>query len=100
MRTAEPAQLSTGDSDVSFQRRRARSWPAAVARRQVLDDWRVGHPKTTLSPIDLDTLAPGEGRDLANAVLRAAWSAVLVETRTLLLDLLVGADPDVVGEGL
>jgi hypothetical protein len=53
---------------------------------------------TTLS-IDLDTLAPDERRDLANALLRAAWSAVLVETRTLLLDLLVDADPDVVGEG-
>jgi hypothetical protein len=64
-------------------------------RRQVIDALT---PMTTLY-IDLDTLAPDERRDLANALLRAAWSAVLVETRTLLLDLLVDADPDVVGEG-
>jgi len=38
---------------------------------------------------------PDERRDLANALLRAALSAVLVETRTLLVD----ADPDVVGAG-
>jgi len=49
--------------------------------------------------IDLETLNPTERRDLANALLRAAWSATLAETRTLLLDLLVEADPDVVGEG-
>ena len=69
-----------------------------VDRSSTTGEWAT--QSTTLSPIDLDTLAPGERRDLANAVLRAAWSAVLVETRTLLLDLLVDADPDVVGEGL
>jgi hypothetical protein len=42
--------------------------------------------------IDLDQLTPGERRDLANALLRAAWSAVLEDTRVLLLDLLVEAD--------
>jgi hypothetical protein len=56
-------------------------------------------PAMTTLLIDLDILAPDERRDLANALLRAAWSAVLVETRTLLLELLVDADPDVVGEG-
>ena len=40
--------------------------------------------------IELDTLRPAERRDLANALLRAAWSAALEETRILLLDLLVG----------
>ena len=49
--------------------------------------------------IDLEVLSPPERRDLANALLRAAWSATLTETRTLLLDLLVETDPDVVGEG-
>ncbi len=48
--------------------------------------------------IDLETLNPMERRDLANALLRAAWSATLAETRTLLLDLLIEADPHVVGE--
>jgi hypothetical protein len=36
--------------------------------------------------IDLECLTPAERRDLANALLRAAWSATLTETRVLLLD--------------
>ena len=39
--------------------------------------------------VELDGLTPAERRDLANALLRAAWCAVLEETRILLLDLLV-----------
>lgn len=42
--------------------------------------------------IELERLTPGERRDLANALLRAAWTAALEETRILLLDLLVVAD--------
>jgi hypothetical protein len=42
--------------------------------------------------IGLDTLSPAERRDLANALLRAAWSAALVQTRILLLDLLGEVD--------
>jgi hypothetical protein len=42
--------------------------------------------------VELDLLTPAERRDLANALLRAAWSAALEETRTLLLDMLVAAD--------
>lgn len=38
--------------------------------------------------VDLDALSPAERRDLANALLRAAWSATLQQTRILLLDLL------------
>ena len=41
---------------------------------------------------------PAERRDLANALLRAAWSAALEETRILLLDLLVEVDDAVVGD--
>jgi hypothetical protein len=48
--------------------------------------------------IDLDALTPAERRDLANAILRAAWSAALEETRILLLDLLVLADESVLGD--
>jgi hypothetical protein len=48
--------------------------------------------------IDLDTLSPAERRDLANALLRAAWSAALEETRIVLLDLLVDVDDFVVGD--
>jgi hypothetical protein len=44
--------------------------------------------------IDLDILSPGEQRDLANALLRAAWSAALEETRVMLLDLFLEVDHD------
>jgi hypothetical protein len=46
--------------------------------------------------ITLDVLDAAERRDLANALLRAAWSAALEETRILLLDLQVEVD-DVLG---
>jgi hypothetical protein len=49
--------------------------------------------------IDLEILTPAERRDLANALLRAAWSATLVETRTRLLDLLVETDREILGDG-
>ena len=42
--------------------------------------------------IELAALTPAERRDLANALLRAAWSAALEETRILLLDLLMATD--------
>ena len=48
--------------------------------------------------IELDALSPAERRDLANALLRAAWSAVLEDTRIVLLDLLVEVDDSVLGE--
>lgn len=47
--------------------------------------------------IDLDLLTPGERRDLANALLRAAWSAALEDTRILLLDLLIEVDDAAIG---
>jgi len=48
--------------------------------------------------VALDTLSEAERRDLANALLRAAWSASLEPTRILLLDLLVEVDDAVLGE--
>jgi hypothetical protein len=48
--------------------------------------------------IDVDLLTPAERRDLANALLRAAWSATLSETRVLLLDLLIDVDEGALGE--
>ena len=44
--------------------------------------------------LELDVLSPAARRDLANALLRAAWSAVLEETRIMLLDLLVEVDDE------
>ena len=48
--------------------------------------------------VELDTLSTAERRDLANALLRAAWSATLDETRLLLLDLLLEADQAILGD--
>lgn len=48
--------------------------------------------------IELESLTPAERRDLANALLRAAWSAALETTRILLLDLSVEADAFAYGE--
>jgi hypothetical protein len=48
----------------------------------------------TLS-VNLERLTPAERRDLANALLRAAWSATLEDIRVLLLDLLLVADDSV-----
>ena len=48
--------------------------------------------------IELDVLSPAQRRDLANALLRAAWSAVLEDTRIALLDLLIEADDTVLGD--
>ena len=47
--------------------------------------------------VDLDLLTPAERRDLANALLRAAWSAALEDTRILLLDLLIEVDETAIG---
>ena len=48
--------------------------------------------------LELDILSPAERRDLANALLRAAWCAALEETRIVLLDLLVEVDDAVFGD--
>jgi hypothetical protein len=42
--------------------------------------------------VSLEPLSSAERRDLANALLRAAWSTTLNETRVLLLDLFVETD--------
>jgi hypothetical protein len=42
--------------------------------------------------IDLEVLSAGEQRDLANTLLRAAWSAAFEETRIVLLDLFLEID--------
>jgi hypothetical protein len=48
--------------------------------------------------VELDARSAAERRALANAWLRAAWSAALEETRILLLDPLLVADEAVLGE--
>lgn len=57
----------------------------------------TGDLQMTLLGIELDLLTPAERRDLANALLRAAWNAALADTRILLLDLLLEVDDTVVG---
>jgi len=51
-----------------------------------------------LLQVDIERLTPAERHDLANALLRGAWSAALEETRILLLDLVVETDDTVLGE--
>lgn len=46
----------------------------------------------------LDTLTPPERRDLANALLRAAWCATLEQTRVLLLDAAVAMEHEIFGD--
>jgi hypothetical protein len=57
----------------------------------------IGDPHVRFLGIDVDLLTPAERRDLANALLRAAWSAALEDTRILLLDLLLEVDEAAVG---
>jgi hypothetical protein len=47
--------------------------------------------------VELDALSPAERRDLANALLRAAWCATLEQTRVLLLEALLEIEHDVFG---
>jgi hypothetical protein len=56
-----------------------------------------GARRMSILGIDLDLLTPAERRDLANSLLRAAWSAALPETRLLLLDLLTEVDDTAIG---
>jgi hypothetical protein len=57
----------------------------------------IGDPHVRFLGIDVDLLTPAERRDLANALLRAAWSAALEDTRILLLDLLLEVDEAALG---
>jgi hypothetical protein len=57
------------------------------------------HPRTVDRWVRRGRLFGIERRDLANALLRGAWSAVLEETRLLLLDLLLEVD-DATGTGV
>jgi hypothetical protein len=48
--------------------------------------------------VELEVLTAADRRDLANALLRAAWSAALPETRVLLLDMSVAVEVLVLGD--
>ena len=48
--------------------------------------------------VALDVPTPRERCDLGNALLRAAWSATVEETRIVLFDLLVEADESSLSE--
>jgi hypothetical protein len=62
-------------------------------------DSATGQFRMTFLGIDLALLTPAERRDLANALLRAAWSAALEDTRILLLDLLLEVDDAAIAGG-
>jgi hypothetical protein len=75
--------------------------PIPALARLVLRDDKPCEEAAKLSMrilgIDLDVLTPAERRDLTNALLRAAWSAALENTRILLLDLLLEVDDPAAG---
>jgi hypothetical protein len=48
--------------------------------------------------VDFDLLTPAKRRDLANALLRAAWRARLGETRVVLLDSLIATHATAIWE--
>jgi len=70
---------------------------ASTGRAWPIDAGNVGEVSELC--ITLDVLTPAERRDRANALLRAAWSAALEETRVLLLDLVLEADDAMLTEG-
>ena len=55
-------------------------------------------PRVDSILIPLDTLTPAERRELANALLRAAWCATLEQTRVLLLDAAVEMEHQIFGD--
>lgn len=66
-----------------------------------MPSWPAQPPEPDREPAELsivlDLLTTAERRDLANSLLRAAWGAVLEDTRILLLDLLVEVDDSIFG---
>jgi hypothetical protein len=68
------------------------AWSLAAIMRFARPNDAEGDRDMTELCISLDVLTSAERRDLANALLRAAWSAVLEETRIVLLDLLLTVD--------
>ena len=78
---------------------RGQLWPERLLKGEMNRSAEPGRSRDVRRlRIELDLLTPAERRDLANALLRAAWSAALEETRVLLLDLLVEVDDAVLGE--
>jgi hypothetical protein len=101
--TAHPMMLHAEHAASSTCRVGAANRSAVAANLRV--PWSLAAIERLTQPVDadeardvselhiiLDVLTPAGRRDLANPLLRAAWSAVLEETRILLLDLLMAAD--------
>src|SRR5215212_2345107 len=83
--------------------RRTRNSTAALPHRRPGAPGHRRHPNAepfavSVLRVDLEPLTSAVRRDLANALLRAAWSATLQATRILLLDLLIEADESALEE--
>ena len=78
----------------------SRPGEAAERARTPSDTKPIGLAKRAMTElrIDLDQLSPADRRDLANALLQAAWRAALNEVRILLLDLLTEVDDSVLAD--
>ena len=85
-----PGQARTPARNADNSGARTSAQPSSSCNEELRDNVKRGGVRQVL--IDLDVLSPGEQRDLANALLRAAWSAVLEETRIVLLDLFLEVD--------
>jgi hypothetical protein len=66
--------------------------PRAQGLRLTPNPIGLANRTMTALRIDLDRLDPAERRDLANALLQAAWRAALDEVRILLLEILTEVD--------
>ena len=66
--------------------------PIVCARKVLVRVVESGGEFAVAREREVDLLTFAERRDLANALPRAAWSAVLAKTRVLLLDFLTATD--------
>ena len=89
------AQVSIRPRAIRPHERLSASLPG---RSCVRVDIPASRPMPRSLHIELDSLDSAERRDLANALLRAAWSATLEHTRLVLLDATVVADAAILDE--
>jgi hypothetical protein len=91
------ADIRGADEESREARRRRQPMSSSLCGSDDLVGSAIGESHMRFLGIDLDLLTPAERRDLANALLRAAWSAALKDTRILLIDLLLEVDEAALG---
>lgn len=84
--------MSHETSAPSRQLARELELPIVCARKALVRVVEFAGQFGVARELDVDLLTFAERLDLANALPRAAWSAVLAKTRVLLLDFLTATD--------